>query len=316
MTENVDNVQENVQENLQNSENIQPVDDKSSEIPAPEPEKEPELPIAAEDKSETIENVGEKDDELPLPDDNSQKKKEIPEWLKKRIDKEKRAAAMLAAENEKLKKALTVGIPQPLIADNMSPQNVPGLEAPNRADFNSEHEYIAAVVRHENTIAAHRMNTERQAKAMVEAEMEFQGKIKETMSKGAEKYDDFDDKTSVLFSDAFPPNRAMAEAIVDSDFKDDILYFLGTYPDEAVRIAKMNPVQAVKKIAEIEGRFQARAKSKKTTTAPAPINPINTNTSKSAAAATMQDLQRLAETDDQRGFEDMVKKLAQKRVAF
>lgn len=310
-----ENAPEINQDSPQNSDNIQ--DNQESDVENTQTEKENDT----SDTNDSSQQAGNSDnesgdnqdsDELPLPgDETGDKKKEIPKWAEKRITKKEKEAALLRAENEKLRAAIQTGsIPgmPPIPATEQ-------VEAPQRDNYATEHEYISAVVRHENNVAAQKFQMERQQANLMAAEVEFQKNLKATVDKGADKYDDFEEKTAFLFTKEFPPNRAMAEAIVNSDFKDDILYFLGTYQDEALKIAQMNGVAAVRAITKLETRFESRGKTK-SSGAPRPIDPVGGGRSKTNAVNNMQDLARIAATDDQRGFEDAVKKLASQRRAF
>jgi hypothetical protein len=303
------------QENPKNSENIQENKDLPLENTNQDTENDAADTSVSPKQSEGSDNEGgdnQDSDELPLPgDESADKKKEIPKWAEKRITKKEREAALLRAENEKLRAAIQTG------AIPGAPQipQAEQVEAPRRENYNTEHEYISAIVKHENHVAAQKFHAERQQANLMAAEVEFQKNLKTTIDKGADKYDDFEEKTAFLFTKEFPPNRAMAEAIVHSDFKDDILYFLGTYQDEALKIAQMNGVAAVRAITKLEARFESRGKTK-SSGAPRPISPVGTNGGKTNAVNNMQDLARIAATDDQRAFEDAVKKLASQRRAF
>ena len=63
---------------------------------------------------------------------------------------------------------------------------------------------------------------------------------------------DFD---SVVFNEDVPMSKAMHDAIVTSEHGALIAYELGQNPDEAERIAKLNPVAAIREIGKIESRI-------------------------------------------------------------
>lgn len=307
--DDIENNAENNQDAPEKSENEQEIKAEAEENTSPDTEVETETPSLEDDKEEV---KAQDEDDLPLPssDEAGDKKKDIPKWAEKKLTKKEREAALLRAENEKLRNAI-----QNNNTPNLTPYVNTPMEAPQRDAYETEHEYISAVVKFENAKAAQEFHVERREKEIMAAEMEFQNNLKDTLDKGADKYDDFEEKTAILFSNEFPTNRAMGEAILDSPYKDDILYFLGTYAKEAIKIAQMNPIKAVKEIAKLESRFASRAKTT-TSKAPAPLDPVNTSRSKTSSIENMQDLQRIASTDDQRGFEAAVKKLANKRNPF
>lgn len=86
-----------------------------------------------------------------------------------------------------------------------------------------------------------------------------------------EKYDDFE---SVAYDKTLPVTDHMALAIQASDQGPDVLYWLGSNPKEAARIANLPPILQAKEIGKIEATLAANPPAKKTTSAPAPINPV------------------------------------------
>jgi len=277
MSENVENGSGNDQENSQNSENIQDNSELNQEIPAEEPQDETPGEETPKEKSEN-------DDELDLPepdisDEEVKKKKEMPEWMKKKLEREKAAAdrqaeqaLALKQENDRLRAAQQPnGQQQPPQQSNLDPN------IPRRDQFNSEEEYFFAVadfrdnVRHQAAVF-HQRNA-----AIQKAEQEYHSGLTKSVEEGKEKYKDFEERVDfVLHGETMPPNRAMGEAIVASEYRSDILYFLGTHVKEAERIASLNPVLAVKEITKIEARFSARKKSN-ITKAPKIISPLGGN---------------------------------------
>lgn len=250
--------------------------EKTDVIDSQETSEEVQEPIdAPESEPEQEEEPRELElDELPLPgDEKDTKKSDLPKWAEKRLSKkdkeinEARAQAeALKLENEKLRNSYT------------APQQAAQQDAlPDRDNFDSEAEYISAIVDHKNQ---QMMNTliARKAEAEVrEKEQSFLKTWSDSEKTGLEKWADFDEKFEVLNEKTFPSNRMMAEAIVDSPYKDDILYFLGSNPEHARKLAQLGGIQATKKIAEIESRFAARKKATSSTKAPAPLTPVKGN---------------------------------------
>lgn len=261
MPENVSNEQGNAQENSENSENIQ------SEIES--------TPDVGESEGESHANDGEvgdegddlEDGELPLPkpdvaEDESKKKKEPPEWLKKKLHREKQAAELKDAEAAQLREenARLRSGQQPQAPANQP--NMPDPYMPTREQFNSDGEFFLALGDYRDTRRAQEAQFHQRQQAIKKHEEAFHGNLKEAVETGKNKYKDFEEKTDyILYGDGFPSNRSMAEAIVESEYKDDILYYLGSHVKEAERIANLNPVSAAKEIAKIEVRFESRKKS-------------------------------------------------------
>lgn len=282
MTENTGNVQENGQNNSENSINDQDNSGLNTEInDAPI-----ETPEGDDDNSDTPAAKAQSDDdelELPEPDisdEEIKKKKEMPEWMKKKLEREKAAserekneAAALKAENERLR-ALAQ---QPNQQPQVQPQGNYDPNLPRRDQFASDEDYFFALSDYRDMSRAQAIQFHQRQQAVQKAERDFQDRLKGAIDDGAEKYKDFNERTDyILYGDGFPSNRAMAEAIVESEYKSDILYFLGTHVKEAEKIASMNPVQAVKEIAKLESRFIAKKRSN-ITKAPKLIQPLGSN---------------------------------------
>ena len=86
-----------------------------------------------------------------------------------------------------------------------------------------------------------------------------------------DKYDDFD---QVAYNPNLPVTEYMAQSIQASEIGPDVLYWLGSNPKEADRIARMNPILQAKEIGKIEASLSSNPPVRKTSTAPAPIAPV------------------------------------------
>jgi len=86
-----------------------------------------------------------------------------------------------------------------------------------------------------------------------------------------DKYDDFE---QVAYNPNLPVTEVMAQSIQASDIGPDVLYWLGSNPKEAERIARLNPILQAKEIGKIEASMTANPPVRKTSTAPAPIVPV------------------------------------------
>jgi hypothetical protein len=65
----------------------------------------------------------------------------------------------------------------------------------------------------------------------------------------------------------------MAEAIIESEKGAEVLYHLGSHPDEAKRIAMLSPLAAARELGRIEARLSMPA-PRTTTKAPPPVKPV------------------------------------------
>lgn len=220
---------------------------------------------------EAEENEGTSIDDLPLPGDEKEEKNDLPKWAKKRIEKKERLieqaaaeAAAYKAENERLRSAQ---FNSPVSQAN---------DIPNRDDFDTEYDYFTAVTRHVNNRDLSRLQNEKALRDTAEQEKTFLDKWNDSEIEGLKKYEDFDEKFNVLKSKSMPGNRMMAQAVLDSPHKIDLLQFLGTYPEKAREIALKDPIQAIKDIAKLELRFSQRQNTK-VVKSPKIISPVKGN---------------------------------------
>ena len=94
------------------------------------------------------------------------------------------------------------------------------------------------------------------------------------------KYDDFE---QVAYNPKLPVTETMAQTIQASEMGPDVIYWLGSNPKEADRIARLSPLLQAREIGKIEARLGANPPAKKTSTAPAPIAPVTARTASAPA---------------------------------
>lgn len=258
-----------------------PGDEPATET-APEPkikEESAEIPQESPVNSDSEENSSE-DEELPLPETDEDDRKTWPKGYADRLKREKTKLAEERARSAELAARLE-SVAQPVIAPPMHPQHFEN--PPDRDDFVSDVDYQEALLDHVMNKKMAKAQVVQQQAAMDHHEKEFTKKWVDVHEKGPEKYSDFDEKVAKLSTNEFPPNRAMCEAILDSKHSADILYFLGMYPNKAKEIALLNPVQAVRRVTEIEHRFAARKK----TTSVKTIDPVGASGGRSNKGAVL-----------------------------
>ena len=90
------------------------------------------------------------------------------------------------------------------------------------------------------------------------------------------KYDDFE---QVAYNPKLPVTETMAQTIQATDNGPDVIYYLGSNPKEAERIARLSPLLQAREIGKIEAKLGDNPPAKKTSTAPAPIAPVTARTS-------------------------------------
>jgi len=138
-------------------------------------------------------------------------------------------------------------------------QNV-GDDLPSLADFNyDESAYKQAIGQwNQKQIERYQANLQQswQQQQAQQAQMAEAQKLQTAMSKGQEKYPDF---VSAVTDPNLPPlrevNPAAFQAVMDSDAGVDVAYYLAKNPSEVYALASMTPVQAIKRVAQIEAQL-------------------------------------------------------------
>lgn len=95
------------------------------------------------------------------------------------------------------------------------------------------------------------------------------------------RYDDFE---QVAYNPQLPVTDVMAQSIQASDIGPDVIYWLGSNPKEAARIAALPSILQAKEIGKIEAKLGSNPPVKKTSAAPAPIAPVAARTNSGSPA--------------------------------
>jgi len=130
--------------------------------------------------------------------------------------------------------------------------------------FNSYDDYAEALAERKAEELIAQREVQRQSQALQEQYYEREEGIRD-------KYDDFD---QVAYNPNLPVTEIMAQSIQASDVGPEVLYWLGSNPKEADRIARLNPILQAKEIGKIEASLTSNPPVRKTSTAPAPIAPV------------------------------------------
>lgn len=257
------NVNVNDLELPQSSENVS-TDAPVAEVPAQTEPSEADS-IESDSKPVTL-------DTAPLPGDEEEKdyEKSWPKGFKESLRRKEKKLAAVNTELAQTKQRLSE------LESNFtkSSQQVQGLEKPIRENYASEEEFFNDLYHYNRKIEQHDLQTKQYQSQLDKMRQEFETRHERILSTGIRRYDDFEDIIEPMMSDGFPTNQLMYDAIADSEFSHDILYFLGKHIDLAREVALLPPAKAIKKVAEIEVRFRDRKKQDKTK-APNPVAAVN-----------------------------------------
>jgi hypothetical protein len=141
-------------------------------------------------------------------------------------------------------------------------------DIPSQEYFDSPEDYAEALAERKAEELLARRDAARQQNAVLE---QYQTKEEEAR----DKYDDFE---QVAYNPNLPVTDVMAQTIQASDIGPDVIYYLGSNPKEAQRIAQMAPYMQAKEIGRIEARLSDSPPTRRTSTAPAPIAPVTART--------------------------------------
>jgi len=143
------------------------------------------------------------------------------------------------------------------------------VDIPSQEYFNSPEDYADALAERKAEELVARREAAKQQTALLE---QYQTKEEEAR----DKYDDFE---QVAYNPNLPVTDVMAQTIQASDNGPDVIYYLGSNPKEAQRIAQMLPYMQAKEIGRIEAKLSDSPPTRRTSTAPAPIVPVTARTS-------------------------------------
>jgi len=259
------------------------VEELEEENPAEVEKKEEEKKEEPEPESKNKEEEEESEEEEPepevSPDDSKKVKKRIGKLTKK----------WRTAERERdFEKQKRLDLEKKL---NELEAKMPATDKPQKEDFEDEDDYIEALVdwKTESKLKASQAKVEKAIKDEDEqkAVTETYDGLDDAIEQGSEKYKDFND---VVFNEDLILSENLTQIALDSDIAEDILYYLGSNPEESERLSKLDPIRAAKEIGKIEIKLEASEeeeeeeeessptpKKKKQTKAPAPIKPVRTD---------------------------------------
>jgi hypothetical protein len=151
-------------------------------------------------------------------------------------------------------------------------------------DFDYDVEkYAEAKAKAAESAAIKRYQEEGQAKTQKQQMQQLTETWESGVSKSESKYDDFHDVVGDL-----KPGSPVIIAIMQAENGPDIAYYLGKNIQEAQRIAKLDPITAVREIGRLEAKLLAEpVKAKEPSKAPSPIEPVTG--SKSTAKSFLDD---------------------------
>lgn len=165
------------------------------------------------------------------------------------------------------------------LTSGQNENNNDGIEAPNPDNYrygDLDPAYLADLAewKAELKVAALKkeiLASQQQQAAQLEAE-KISREIAETVRIGSQKFPDFED---VVIKGAeageWALTRDVYDAVMESDRRDEIFYYLATHPDESEEVVEMTPARLFRWIGKMEATLAAPA-PRKATKAPAPVS--------------------------------------------
>lgn len=141
---------------------------------------------------------------------------------------------------------------------------------PKQEQFETYDEYLRALTRHEIGVE---MAQERHRLTAEMEHREARGGFEQRAEAFRQKHADFD---QVAFNEDLEISGAMRDAILNSQDGAELAYHLGKNPEEASRIARLNPYHQMLELGRISARIAAPppAPPRPASAAPAPITPV------------------------------------------
>ncbi len=147
----------------------------------------------------------------------------------------------------------------------------PAAPPPAPDDFENAQHYAEALAQQK----AQELLAQREAAAQQAAILES---YRDREEEARDRYEDFE---QVAYNPSLPVTDVMAQAIQASDIGPEVIYWLGSNPKEAGRIARLPPVLQAKEIGKIEVNLTSNPPTKRTSSAPAPLAPVTATRSNS-----------------------------------
>lgn len=194
----------------------------------------------------------------------------VAERFKKKAERERAEKEALMVELQK----------QQALNQSAAKQAAPQDGAPLRHQFDNEEDYIDARLEWKLKDQFLKAQAAQKQQEYFKKQKETVSKYEQSLERGMDKYKDFENKVFPILDPEgdFPTNAPMGEAIAESPYAEDIFYLLGNNPKIAREIALLPPIQAVKKVAEIEQKFKMKLATKKPTQTSAVIEPLTKGT--------------------------------------
>lgn len=273
--------------------------------PAPTPVAEPASKPVPEAKKPVVDENDETSDKSPTEDDTSAgensepaakkpKVDETPAWQKREItiERNKRRAAEERAKQLEadLSRAIEVA------AKKAEPETPATDPRPQRSQFSDPDDYDEALV----AWSSRKAEAETRAKVQRDAQQEasqkrFRDLADAWTDRRAEFMADHPDFEEVAEADDLPITPTMSNAIWISEDGPAVAYYLGQHPEEAKRIAAMEPLQAIKAIGRIEAKVSREAPEPKAEPVkPKPIRPVGARTSASTKSPSEESMEEYA----------------------
>lgn len=237
-----------------------------------EAEHDAEEAVDASEESATSETDAEPEQEKPKR--RSRAEERINALTKEKYDAQKQAEHFQRQMQEM----------QQYLAQLQQPQFSPDQAFPTLEQYGyDEQQYQRAVMQWNQAQTQRQQEQQEQQRRAYEQQQARQREVntlQQAMMRGQEKYPDFIVKVN---DPNLPPlrelNQAAYQAIMESESGVDVAYYLANNPQEVYAFASMSPVQAIRKVAQLEARLTAKP------AAPRNVPPAPPSKAKGAAEA-------------------------------
>lgn len=161
----------------------------------------------------------------------------------------------VARKERQMKRELTTPEPTPLQIESSLKSE----------DFGTTEEYIEALVTERTDATIAHRDAAAQTSTVEEGYLE-------RVEVAIDKYPDFE---QIVNNPNLRITGEMAETIKSSDQGPELAYYLGSNPEEALRISKLTPLTQARELGKLEGTLDAAPTKPATTKVPEPITPVH-----------------------------------------
>jgi hypothetical protein len=242
-----------------------------------EPEEKPEESEEDESEEDESEDESEPEDDSEESEEEQEEEPKVPlSVLRARINKKNE---QMAAKDAEIARLSGQKPPEAQLPPQPMPQHAPATPRPVEGDYENPDDFLVAKAKWEATqeweqrvaVQQQQAQAAQAQAAQKELETTYESKVDAALAKNPDEFKDFEDAEAFVVSAGFNPMAI--RSIMTAELPAHIVRYLHNKPAEALRIARLEPLQQVEEIGYLKKKSTVKPKKKQITKAPEPVNP-------------------------------------------